>query len=370
MADNATMPWKPLMATAKGGMADLKANGPAAALEDLAGDATGMALQAGVLGGAAAGLPALRSLSEAARGNPDAAALKGLRIGPASDDALSTLKAVQGSRPYLQGANGLEDVQAKIPAAKAEIWSPYQRAVDMVGDQVVDGPEGKTTVRALENRRQELSAQLRTLKGGGPEAIALAQQKGLTQASLLAEERSVQNALDPALQKTGIDPKLIRKTFGQVSEVGSRVEGRSTLAEPPQPYGFGRMLNMRIDNPRSWIGEPAAGVRDLFARRPLWSGSPSDVNLSEAFRTGGEKPNFGSPTMPSPPRPLFQLPSETIGNNDLNGETFEGSYPGQYRAVQPHVTPEPLRPLRLPAATSDVKAPLITPPPLRRLLLP
>ena len=63
----------------------------------------------------------------------------------------------------------------------------------------------------------QLSAINRGLKQKipNPEAVKLAEQKGLTQAQSLAREKAVVAALDPELKATGIDPKAIRKTFGQ-----------------------------------------------------------------------------------------------------------------------------------------------------------
>src|SRR5208282_4918313 len=127
----------------------------------------------------------------------------------------------QGSRPFLKGATNLEDLQTKVPAAKAEIWGPYQKTVDSISGKKVTGPDGPTTVGALEKERLELSALNRGLKQQSPEAIQLAQQKGMTQAQLLDREKAVQGALDPHWEQAGIDAKQIRQTFGQVAQVGS-----------------------------------------------------------------------------------------------------------------------------------------------------
>jgi hypothetical protein len=278
---------------------------------------------AGMLEGEAGGA-ALRGMGrvgsavrEAAMADPDVAALKALRVGPASPNAKATLSAVEGARPYLKGSQSLSDLQSRIPQAKSEIWSPYDEAVQK------SSPE----VQQMEARRQEISAQLRTLKQGGPEAIALAQQKGLTQAGLLDEENAIKARLDPELQKAGVDPQLIRKTFAQVSKVGNpKVMGRSTLAEKPQPYGFGRMANIKLDSPRTWLGEPLQGVRDLVAGRPMWSGSPTDVNIREAFRpgVGPTKPDFRAPTPPPMMRKPLQLEANVPGNADYGDEGLMG----------------------------------------------
>ena len=267
------------------------------------GTALGTAAQMApmVLGGIdsmAPGRPMLSgsAIRSAAIGDPDAAALRGMRVGPASPKALSTIRATQGARPFLHGAQSLEDVQARIPGAKSEIWGPYQKTIDAIGDKPVTGPDGPTTVRELEAERQQLSAINRQLKSRtpSPEAVKLAEQKGLNQAQALQRERAVQNALDPVLRDAGIQPKAIRQAFGQVSQIGERVSGKTTLAEPKQPYGFGKMANLSLEHPFQAPAQILSGVRDLAAGRPWWSGSPTDVSLREAFRPNIMKPDFGA----------------------------------------------------------------------------
>lgn len=239
------------------------------------------------------------AIRERALGDPNAAALRGLRVSPASSKAQQTLDAVEGARPYLQGVNGLSDLQARVPVAKDEIWKPYADALSKIGSRPIKGPDGQmTTVQGLEDRRLELSAQLRTLRQGGPEAVQLAQQKGLTQANLMREDSQIRSILDPQLRQAGVDPQAVRKAFAQVSTVGKRVAGRTTVGEAAQPYTFARMANLQLDNPRSWIGEPVQGVRDWIAGRPYFRGNPTDVNLREAFRSAGPKPDLTVPTRP------------------------------------------------------------------------
>lgn len=108
----------------------------------------------------------------------------------------------------------LASSQERIPASKAEIWAPYKQAINEIGDRPVKGPDGMTTVRALESERKQLSAINRGLKTGNPVSMQLAQQRGLDQASALERERAVTAALDPELQKVGIKPGEIRKAFG------------------------------------------------------------------------------------------------------------------------------------------------------------
>ena len=195
--------------------------------------AGGLASQV-VAGGALKGLGRVapvagEAIRSAAIGDPDVAALRGLRVPPSSPKTLRTVSAVQGARPFLQGAQSLEDVQAKIPGAKEEIWGPYKQTVDAISGKKVNGPDGPTTVGQLESDRVQLSALNRALKQRNPEAIQLAQQKGMTQAQLLDQEKAIKTSLDPHLEEAGIKPQAILQAFGQVAQVGERVSGKSTL---------------------------------------------------------------------------------------------------------------------------------------------
>jgi hypothetical protein len=315
---------------------------PEEATESLAGNIVGSAAAAPALEGAAgmAG-DTLSGIRDTAIGDPDAAALRGLRVGPASPKSLRTISAVQGARPYLQGARSLEDVQARIPAAKSEIWAPYKQTIDTIADKPAQGPDGPTTVGQLEEERTQLSALNRGLKQQNPEALQLAQQKGMTQAQLLEREKAVQSALDPHLEGAGVDPKLIRKTFGQVAEVGGRVSGKSTLAEAKQPYGLSRLKDVSLTRPLSNV--PLAGniVKDVAAGR-YFSAKPTDVALREAFRPMAEKPDFRAPytSIPRFEFPPKQLEANVPGNSPFGEEPYPGSMNGMPTAPT-HVTPPP-----------------------------
>lgn len=277
-------------------------------------------------------------MRESAIGDPNAAALKGLNVGPKSAKALGTIQSVEGARPFFQGGENLEDLQGKVKPAKTEIWQPYKDALDAVGDHVVNGPDGPTTVNDLEAERLQLSAINRGLKGKvpNPESVQLAQQKGLNQAQALAKEAAVKAALDPELASTGIDPKAIRKAFGQVSEVGGKLSGKSTLIEKPQPYGIGKIgsaiSNIDIAHPLSVLkplGAVGSGVRDIIAGRPLISGKLTDVALKDAFAKSGPKPDFGSVrTTGNPPPPSYLLGSGSI---ELPAPPEIGGTPKGYR---------------------------------------
>ena len=136
-----------------------------------------------VAGGALKGLGRVapvagEAIRSAAIGDPDVAALRGLRVPPASPKTLRTVSAVQGARPFLQGAQSLEDVQARVPEAKNEIWGPYKQTVDAISGKKVTGPDGPTTVGQLESDRVQLSALNRALKQRNPEAYSTRAAKG------------------------------------------------------------------------------------------------------------------------------------------------------------------------------------------------
>lgn len=271
------------------------------------GQGAGMLATGGAMGAAGDLIPkAGTAIRSAAIGDPNVALLKGLRVGPASPKALSTVSAGEGARPFLQGAKNLEDLQSRVGAAKGEIWTPYDQAVQKVGGNPVHGPDGPTTVRDLEAERQQLSALNRGLKTGKPDAVQLAQQKGMNQAQLLDREKAVQAALDPELQKAGVNPQLIRKTFGQVANIGGRVAGKSTLAEADQPYGFSKLKDISVTKPLSNIPLAGSAARDILAGRYL-SAKPTDVAIREAFRPGGAKPDFSVPISQPPVTPGQRL---------------------------------------------------------------
>jgi hypothetical protein len=335
------------------GVRDYQENGPAKAIPHMLGQLVGGAATGELGGEAMKAVPKVGSaIRTAAIGDPNVAALKGLRVGPASAKSIPMVRSVEGARPYLQGVKSLEDAQSRVPLAKAEIWNPYQQTIDAIGDKPVQGPDGPTTVRDLENERLQISANLRTLKSGTPEGIQLAAQKGMNQADLLAREKAIQGALDPHLEAAGIDPKSIRATFGNVAQVGARMSGKSTLAEASQPYGFGKMAKIDLAHPLKNPQNIFEGARDLVAGRPWWSGKPTDINLREAFRNGGPKPDFRAPSssMPKfeqPPRLLEANVPGNAGYGDIDRGGMAGiPHPG------PIVTPVPLQRFQLPEITT------------------
>jgi hypothetical protein len=162
-------------------------------------------------------------------------------------------------------------------------------------------------VGALEQERLQLSALNRGLKMREPEAIQLAQQKGMSQAQLLDRETAVKSALDPELTKMGIKPQEIRKTFGSIAQIGQKVSGKSNIIEPEQPYGFSKLKDISLTKPLSNIPTIASAGRDIAAGRYM-SASPTDTGIREGFRIAGPKPDLGrlsSTLQPPPPRALL-----------------------------------------------------------------
>lgn len=286
--------------------------------------------QAGALGAAGEVGGAIPKIGGAVRsaavGDTDAAALRGLRVPPGGKKVLPMQSSVQNSRPYLQGAKSLEDLQSRIPAAKSEIFSPYKETLDAAGDTPVKGPDGMTTIRSLEDERQELSAMNRGLKTGDPSALRLAEQKGMSQADSLAREKAIQSHLDPALSRYGIDPQGIRQAYGSVSRIGNQVEGRSTLMEKPQPSGLGKIGNISIKQPFKAPGQIISGMRDIAAGRPLFRMSPTDVGIREGFADAGPKPDFGRYT-PFQAKGELGAPPINLGGPPETGGTPEGFRP-------------------------------------------
>lgn len=344
-------------------------NDPSQAAGQLAGGFAAAHVLPAAVGAAGAGARTAGAVGSAIRdaaiGDPNAAALRGLRVPVGSKQALPVLQAVDQARPYLQGAQSLEDLQAAVPAAKKAIIQPYDQAIQAIGSKVVQGPDGPTTIKALDNERAMLSANLRTLKAGGPEAIQLATQKGMNQADLLGRQRAVENYLYPQLQNAGIDPQTIMQRYGAVSRVGSRVAGKTTLNEPDQHYGLGRMTNLSIKQPFQAPGEILGGARDLVAGRPIWSGKPSDIGIREAFRKAGPAPNLGtvnpalqgapsSPQLIPPARPQLQAPQSP--------QTVTTMFGGQSRVGRAPVTPlMPAGPAPLQLGSGEGNPEFVTP---------
>lgn len=293
----------------------------------------GVGLLAGEAGGALMkGVPEIGSgIRSAAIGDADASALRGLRVPASGKKVLPMQSSVETARPYFQGADSLEDFQSKVPDAKNEVWKQYKDVIDNEGHRQVRGPDGMTTLRDLEDERSQLSALNRGIKSGDPSSLQLAEQKGMSAADLLERERAVKKFLDPEIQRYGVDPLATRKTFGAVARLGNQVEGRSTLLEKPQPYGFGKIANLSFEKPFQAPGKIISGVRDMVAGRPMLSGSPTDIGIREGFRGEFEKPNLGS-YKPIQSAGALEAPPIEIGRATESGGTPEGYRPPPFYA--------------------------------------
>jgi hypothetical protein len=103
-------------------------------------------------------------------------------------------------------------------------------------------------------------------------------------------------------------------------------------------------------------------VRDLLAGRPLWSGNAGDVGVSEAFRSGGPKPDFRAPASAMPPweNPPKLLESDVPGNAPYGEEPYPGSMNGIPERNPVRVTPQPAgHPLLSAATTGGDAQPMI-----------
>lgn len=280
------------------------------------------------------------SIRDMAIGDRDAAALRGMRVPANGKKVVPMQDSLATAKPYLQGADSLEDLQSLVKPAKKEIYKPIADTLEAVGDNPVKGPDGMTTMRELEAERKQLSAMNRGLKTGDPAALQLAQQKGLSQADALAREKAVAAALDPALEQYGVDPKAIRKAYGAVSQVGNQIAGRSTLLEKPQPYGFAKLANpfelakgVELTKPATYakpLGNIFDAGKDITAGR-FWSDNPTDVNIREGFAKSGPKPSFGQYT-PFKPTGLLGAPPIELGASPEISGTPAGFRPSPFYA--------------------------------------
>jgi hypothetical protein len=245
-------------------------------------------------------------------------------VGQAEPGEIS-LEEAQGARPYGQGAKNLEDLQSKLSSARTEINAPLNQALDLVGNKHVSGPDGFTTMSRLESQRRQITDQLDRLRNLSPEQQQIELGKGGTLAGLKAKRNAIVDAMTPHLDSTGINSRAIRQQDAQVASTLSRVANRTTLPEEPKPYGIGRMLNIKW-SPNTWIGEPAQGLRDIAAGKPLWSGRPTDVNIQQGFSTAGQKPSFA---MPRPDfekvAPGAEFGPAQIGGNPIDVQSVAGS---------------------------------------------
>ncbi len=267
------------------------------AVETGAGQPLGMGAGAELgegIGAAGDSIDALRTRLEP---NARVSTMQGLRIPSGSPKAEPLLGKVEIAKPYLQGAENLRDLQGRLPAAKSEVYKPYEDFISASRQQ----PLGDSTVGDLYDRDKEITAQLGAIKSD-PAAMQQAAQKGLTQADLINEQKAIRAKLFPAAQDAGVDAEGINKTYGALKSVEKSVAGKNTDLVPDQPMGFGRVKNLKLKPDLGLLEEIPAALKDLHNGR-FWSGNPVDLGIKDAFRTAGAKPDFGQFT-PKPESPL------------------------------------------------------------------
>jgi hypothetical protein len=285
---------------------------PANTLGQLAGGAI-----LGHVAGGAMQVPG--ALDEFRTPDTDVQAMKGLRVPAGSNKANRILGNVETAKPFLKGANTLEDLQSRIPGAKEEVYAPYKQAIDAMQHQTV----GNSTVGDLFNRDKEITAQLGNIKND-PLAMQQAAQKGLTQADLLDEQKSIRSQLFPLIEQAGVDVPGLNKTYGALKGIEKQIAGRNTVSVPDEPQGFGRLKNLSIKEPLKFLDQAKPAAQDILNGR-FWSGNPVDTAIQDAFKTSGPKPSFGKYQPPA----RLQLPAEaspdSAGDYDLaepHGQVF------------------------------------------------
>lgn len=266
--------------------------------------------------GAEAGV---KALSRFALPDVEEAAMKGLRVPAGSKNANKVLGNVEMAKPYLQGANSLEELQGKIPGAKAEVYQPYEDFINANRH----ASAGDSTIGNLYDRDKEITAQLGQIKSD-PLAMQQAAQKGLNQADLIAEQKAIRARLFPAAEQSGVDATGINKTYGALKGIEKQVAGKNTVLVPDEPMGFGRLRNLKFDQPVKALEEIKPAAKDILNGR-FWSGNPVDIGIEDAFKTAGPKPNLGKYTPPAR-LALPSVTSETVPEaTDLaapHGEVF------------------------------------------------
>lgn len=263
-----------------------------------------------------------RAVSEAtAPPEPNAAISEGLHVPMKSKLMQQTVRDVEASRPYLGGRTAAgelpkqADIQARIPGAKQEIFSPINKALDLIKDNKVKFGGEDTTVGKLQEMRNQLSSQRsKMIKGLSPEQVSELRATGGKVADLYDQIEKIDNTLDPEIAKTGIDPAAIRRQYGAVRGVERRISGKSTVTEPEQAYGVRKLIPFKAPGALGvpeWQWKPIEGIRDIRAGQP-WSGKPSDVGIGRVFPEAGAKPNFGTPRIPQITNPARLLPRGPI----------------------------------------------------------
>lgn len=251
---------------------------------------------------------------------PEVAAQRAVK--PSAKYAEQAQKNIAGARPYLEGASDLQHLQAKVVAGKAEVWKHMEDALEKVGDNQVEGPDGDMlSVNDLEKERLKVSAQLDKVRGLRPVDRQGILQKQGDEAALTERYSKILGSLDPELEAAGIDPKKVRSVFGNLKGVEKLIQGKNTLTEADRAYGLGRMMeDFHVTKPLRAAIKAKEGVGDILAGRPWFKGKPTDVAVNEGFNAGagGEKPDFSAPVRPPKPAVQAAPPFEVSGANQPN----------------------------------------------------
>jgi hypothetical protein len=268
-----------------GGRKAAEAVGASPDQADLAGDVGG--LGGSILGGygAARTIPRLRGLFKT---DPLEAAKTALR--PRSEAQFGGEEEggigpgdFNRARPHLQGVQSLAELRKALPGAKASVWKPYADAISKFGDEEVQVGNETHTLADLETERLDNTAKLSVLKSKYPTAQRAALRVDPELRALNERQNSVIDAIDQKLyDKANIDAREIRRTHGALQGIEKLAERAKTA--PDRPFGLGRLQNVSLTKPLSNVPTALQSGRDVLAGRPLFSGSPTDVAVSEAFR--------------------------------------------------------------------------------------
>lgn len=236
-----------------------------------------------------------RGIREMAMDAPEVAVQKAM-VSPKSTDAAQAQADAAGAKPFLNAPKDLETLQKNLPAAKTEVGKPYWDNIindPVKGAQIVNGPDGPISLKDLEAERQKVSANLKTLKESRPTDRQEILQKAGSVKELADREQAIIGALDPALEAHGINPKLIRKTYGNLLGIEDTFQGRNTLTEG-KPSGLGKIGDADITKLKTYFtgANLPEGVKDILAGRGWFTQKPTDVNVREGFRDPGPKPEF------------------------------------------------------------------------------
>ena len=248
-------------------------------------------------------------------------------LAPPKRKAMKAQQDLDGARPYFEDSKNFKEAQENAAAGKKEIWSPYKKAIDgLPGDVKVLGPDGSETVRSLEAKRVDTQSQLSDYRAMSPIDQAGMLHKSQKIQELTERYEAITEAIDPVLRKAGIDPTLIRKTYGQVNGVAKLLAGRNVLSETAKAYGLRKIFNgdfIDLVHPGNMFSDVIDAGKDVLAGR---SGmvKPTDMAVREGFRPGipGSKPNLtpgphGSLMEP----PVIEAPQDSLVRQEAESAT-------------------------------------------------